>query len=89
MNLFLARTLSTLNAVFALLIIVIATASGATGGSYYYYYGGSGISLTGAIFGGLGGVLIAALICGTIAFLTLIERHLSVLAEAAKRNGGG
>lgn len=87
MNRFLARTLSTLNAVFALLIIVIATASGATGGSYYYY--GSGISLTGAIFGDLGGVLLAALICGTIAFLTLIERHLSVLAEAAKRNGGG
>jgi hypothetical protein len=87
MNRFLAKTLSTLNAVFALLIIVIATASGATGGGYYYYSGA--ISLPGAIFGGLGGILIAALICGTIAFLTLIERHLSVLADAAKRNVGG
>jgi membrane associated rhomboid family serine protease len=86
MNRFLARTLSTLNAVFALLIIVIATASGATGGGYYFT---GSLSLTGAIFGGLGGVLVAALICGTIAFLTLIERHLSVLAEAAKRNVGG
>ncbi|HBF30822.1 hypothetical protein [Rhizobium sp.] len=86
MNRFLAKTLSTLNAVFALLIIVIATASGATGGGYYY----SGeMSIPGAILGGLGGVFVAALVCGAIAFLTLIERHLSVLAEAAKRNVGG
>ncbi len=84
MNRFLASTLSTLNAVFALLIILVAAASGATGGGYYY---GGPLSLTGAIMGGLAGVLVAALICGTIAFLTLIERHLSVLADAAKKNG--
>lgn len=83
MNRFLARTLSTLNAVFALLIIVVTTASGATGGGYYYYSGA--LSLPGAMLGCLVGVLVAALICGTIAFLTLIERHLSVLADAAKR----
>lgn len=86
MNRFLARTLSTLNAVFALLIIVIATASGATGGGYYYT---GAISIPGAILGGLGGVLVAALVCGAIAFLTLIERHLSVLADAAKRDVRG
>lgn len=84
MNRFLARTLSTLNAVFALLIIVIATASGATGGGYYFT---GEISIPGAILGGLGGVLVAALVCGAIAFLTLIERHLSILADAVKRNG--
>ncbi|BCH63071.1 hypothetical protein RvVAT039_02870 [Agrobacterium vitis] len=81
MNRFLARTLSALNILFALLIITIAAASGATRGMYYT----GELSIPGAVLGGLGGILVAALVCGTIAFLTLIERHLSVLADAAKR----
>jgi len=87
MNRFLARTLSTLNILVALVIIAVTTASGASGNGHYYYYDGQ-ISVPGAIFGAIAGIFIAAIVCGTIAFLTLIERHLSVLAEAAKRSGG-
>ncbi|WP_027488577.1 hypothetical protein [Allorhizobium undicola] len=85
MNRFLARTLSTLNILFALVIIVVGAMTGGAGGSAYYYYDGN-FSIPGAIFGAIGGAVVAALICGTIAFLTLIERHLSILADAARRN---
>ncbi|MDQ0454851.1 hypothetical protein [Rhizobium paknamense] len=85
MNRFLARTLSALNVLLALIIIAVATASGATGNGHYYYFDGQ-ISVPGAIFGAIAGIFLAALVCGTIAFLTLIERHLSVLAEAVKRD---
>jgi tetrahydromethanopterin S-methyltransferase subunit C len=39
----------------------------------------------GLILGAIVGVVAAALICGTIAFLALIERHLAEIAAATRQ----
>ncbi|MEN3149344.1 hypothetical protein ABCW43_18755 [Neorhizobium sp. IRAMC:178] len=82
MNNFLAKTLSSINALVAIVILVVATLSGATAASAQ---GGSGMFVIGAVFGAVAGLIFAALICGTIALLVMIERHLSIIAEATKR----
>lgn len=82
MNNFLAKTLSSINALVAIVILVVATLSGATAASAQ---GGSGMFVIGAVFGAVAGLIFAALICGTIALLVMIERHLSIIAAATKR----
>lgn len=82
MNNFLAKTLSSINALIAIAIVAASTLSGGTAA---VTQGGSGNFLLGAIIGGIIGIVVASLICGTIAFLTLIERHLSVIAAATKQ----
>jgi len=84
MNNFLAKTLASINAIIAVIILAFSTFSAGAAASAQ---GGSGMFLVGALFGAIGGIVLASLICGTIAFLTLIERHLSVLAAAAKSKG--
>jgi hypothetical protein len=84
MNNFLAKTLSSINALIAIVILAF-TLSGATAASAL---GGSSMFLVGAIFGGIAGIVVAALVCGTIAFLALIERHLSEIAAATRQPRG-
>jgi membrane associated rhomboid family serine protease len=81
MNNFLAKTLSSINALIAIVILAFSTLSGATAAAQ----GGSGMFIVGAILGAIGGIVVAALICGTIAFLALIERHLSEIAAATRQ----
>jgi hypothetical protein len=81
MNNFLAKTLASINALIAVVILAFCTLSGATAASAQ---GGSGMFVIGAIVG----IAVAALVCGTIAFLTLIERHLSVIAAATRQPQG-
>ncbi|OWK23725.1 hypothetical protein AJ87_29200 [Rhizobium yanglingense] len=83
MNNFLAKTLASINALIAIVILAFITLSGATAASAQ---GESGMFVIGAIFGAIAGIVVAALVCGTIAFLTLIERHLSVIAAAARQS---
>lgn len=82
MNNFLAKTLSSINALVAIIILVVTTLTGATAASAQ---GGSGLFVIGAIFGAVAGLVIAALVCGTIALLVMIERHLSVIADATRK----
>ncbi|TCU10490.1 hypothetical protein [Rhizobium sullae] len=85
MNNFLAKTLASINALIAVVILAFCTLSGATTASAQ---GGSGMLVIGAIVGAIAGIAVAALVCGTIAFLTLIERHLSVIAAATRQPQG-
>jgi uncharacterized membrane protein len=73
MNTLLVRTLEFLNGFIAVLIVGACTMSGmgAAGGF-------------GAVVGLLGGIVIAAVVCGLIAYLSLIERHLSTIATSSK-----
>lgn len=71
MNRFLADTLSMLNVVTAALIIMVSFVIGSVVGGIWLF-------LVPAF-----GVLVAAVGCGVIAFLALIEQHLSILAERA------
>ncbi|MBW6422658.1 hypothetical protein KX729_14460 [Rhizobium sp. XQZ8] len=80
MNNFLAKTLASINAVVAIIIIALATFSGT---EMVSAQGGS--SLAGAILGGVVGLIVAALVCGTIALLVMIERHLGVIAASVKK----
>ncbi|MFN3506222.1 MAG: hypothetical protein ACK4ZU_02015 [Allorhizobium sp.] len=77
MNRFLASTLSTINLLLALAIIVCAMVLGGTYGQAAGQLSGAGL-----LIGLVCGLIVAATICGLIAFLTLIERHLSFIAEA-------
>ena len=81
MNNFLAKTLASINALIAIIILAVSTLSTGAAASAQ---GGSGMFVVGAMIGAIGGIVLASLICGTIAFLPLIERHLSVLAAATK-----
>ncbi|MBB3655433.1 ABC-type multidrug transport system permease subunit [Rhizobium sp. BK650] len=74
MNNFLAKTLSSINALIAIVILAYFTLAGAM-----YMH------LIGAILGAIVGIVVAALVCGTIAFLTLIERHLAEIAAATRQ----
>lgn len=79
MNRILANLLSTLNALFALFIVCAGVIYGATFGQAEGV-----ISIFGAILGGLAGLVVAAGVCGLIAFLALIEGHLSFLVDHAE-----
>lgn len=79
MNKMLANLLSTLNALFALFIVLAGIIYGATIGQAE-----GSLSIPGAIFGGLAGMVVAASFCGLIAFLALIEGHLSFLVDHAE-----
>ncbi|MBI1620377.1 hypothetical protein [Aquamicrobium zhengzhouense] len=67
MNRLLADTLSALNGVLAIVITIAG---------FYFGYRAAGFPLGGGI-GALIGFLVAALCCGLISYLTLIEGHLS------------
>lgn len=82
MNAFLAKMLSSLNALFAIAIIAI---SAITAGEAASSYGSSIPFAFGAIIGAIAGLIFASLVCGTIAFLVLIERHLSEIAAATRQ----
>ncbi len=81
MNNFLFKALASINAILAVIILAGSTISA---GAAAAAQGGPGMFVIGALFGAIGGIIAASLVCGTIAFLTLVERHLSVLAAAAK-----
>lgn len=71
MNRFLAETLSVLNITIAFVIVACGMFLG-----YTNPYGG----LLSLIIGTALGVLVAALACGLIAYLALIEEHLAKIA---------
>lgn len=71
MNRVLAETLTALNGVIAI-VIVLAGA--------FFGYRVSGGALSTVLIGAVLGLLIAALTCGLIAYLALIERHLAKIA---------
>lgn len=79
MNKMLANLLSTLNVLLALFIVLAGLLYGAT-----YGQPAGQLSMGGAIFGGVAGLIVAACFCGLIAFLALIEEHLSILVEHAE-----
>ena len=72
MNRFLADTLNFLNLILAFVIVAGFTLAA-------YRASSGSIPLTG--LAALFGIVIAALVCGTIAYLALIERHLAILAN--------
>lgn len=78
MNRILASTLSALNLIYALLIILAGMGIGST-----MAVQGGAPSGIGMILGAVVGILVASIVCGLVAFLTLIERHLSHLADCA------
>lgn len=80
MNRALAETLSFLNGLIAVVIVLIGLAAG---------YRISGGSMLGTLSGGFVGFLFAALACGAIAYLALIERHLAKMAGADLDEIGG
>lgn len=72
MNRMLASSLSALNGLTAMLIIAALS------------FGGSRLMadpIAGALLGAAIGIIIAALTCGAIALLVLIERHLANMAR--------
>lgn len=72
MNRVLAETLSAVNGIIALVIVLAGTYIG-----YKTPFGGIV-----AIFLGAGlGAIVAALVCGTISYLALIEGHLAKIAN--------
>jgi hypothetical protein len=73
---FLAELLETLNPVLAAVIVVAAGYLGYREAAYV------GENLTfGAGLGVVAGLVVAALICGLIANLSLIEQHLALMAD--------
>ena len=77
MNRVLAETLALLNGLIAVAIFVSGLVAG---------YRMSGGALIGTLSGGFLGFVIAALACGTIAYLALIERHLAKLVGSSIRD---
>jgi len=72
MNRLLAETLSVLNGTIAMVIILAGAYMG-----YQAPFGGFFIILFGAALG----VIVAALVCGVISYLALIEGHLAKIAN--------
>ena len=73
---FLAEALETLNPAIGLVIVAL-------GGYFGYrtaFWAGENLTF-GAGLGVLGGFIVAALICGLIANLSLIEQHLALIAD--------
>ncbi|KQV28098.1 hypothetical protein ASC97_07045 [Rhizobium sp. Root1203] len=79
MNRFLASTLSTLNALYALAIMLFCVVYGGTAGQPT-----GSLSVSGAVLGVLVGLVASSMFCGFVAFLSLIEGHLRFLTEAAE-----
>lgn len=77
MNRVLAETLTLLNGVIAIVIFIIGLAGG---------YRLSGGTMMGTLSGGFVGFLFAALTCGAIAYLALIERHLAKIAGSHRED---
>lgn len=71
MNRFLAETLSVLNGVIAILIVF---------GGAYLGYKSPYSSLFTVLIGAALGVIVAALACGIISYLALIEGHLAKIS---------
>lgn len=72
----LAEALETLNPAIGLVVISL-------GGYFGYrtaYWAGENLTF-GAGLGVIGGLIVAALICGLIANLSLIEQHLALIAD--------
>lgn len=74
MNRVLADTLAFLNAFIAIVVI----AACAYLGYRTITFAGQGVGL---IIGAVGGLVLAAFVCGSIAFVALIESHLRTMAE--------
>jgi len=74
----LVNMLSTMNVFIALIII----AAGALWGNAY-------LPKAGVIFGAIVGFAAASIICGALAALCLIEKHLRVLADDLKKRQKG
>ena len=72
----LAEALETLNPAIGLVIVAL----GGYFGFRTAYWVGENLTF-GAGLGALGGLIIAALICGLIANLSLIEQHLALIAD--------
>lgn len=79
MNRVLAETLTLLNGVIAIVIFIIGLAGG---------YRLSGGTMMGTLSGGFVGFVFAALTCGVIAYLALIERHLAKIAGSSRSSLG-
>lgn len=79
MNRMLASTLSAMNALLALVIVLGCLLYGAT-----YDQAPGELTGLGAMLGLIAGVVAASTVCGLIAFMTLIERHLNYIAVAAE-----
>lgn len=72
MNRILAETLSALNGVIAVAIVLAGMFIGALASS---------ANLLVVALGGVMGLLVAALTCGIVAYIALIERHLARIAS--------
>jgi preprotein translocase subunit SecF len=73
MNRLLADSLTTLNSLLALVITI-------AGAAYGMYSAG----IIGLLFGVAGGLIVAALACGFIAYVSLIEHHLRQISKAVR-----
>lgn len=71
MNRALAETLSFLNGLIAIFIVI--------GGAAWGFFGWN-MSAVGLVVGAASGFIVAALTCGVISYLALIEGHLAKLA---------
>ena len=72
----LAEALETLNPAIGLVIVAL----GGYFGFRTAYWAGENLTF-GSGLGALGGIIVAALICGLIANLSLIEQHLALIAD--------
>lgn len=79
MNRMLASTLAAVNVLCAFLIIAAFTIGGFGAAASQ-----GAPSLLGLAIGFIVGLLVASLICGTIAFIVLIERHLAFLVKTGE-----
>lgn len=76
MNRFIFDTLTFLNGLIAVASVVICAYAGSASPLL-----SQSAKVTGAVFGGIIGLIVAALLCGTIAFMALLEQHLRTIAE--------
>lgn len=79
MNRFLAQSLSIINGLVAILIIVGFTLAGR-------HFGMTAPGM-GMMFGAIVGVIVAAFVCGLVAYMALIERHLAQMARSSGNTG--
>lgn len=70
MNRWLVSMLATINALLAAIIVVLGAILGFTT-----------LGPVGLVVGLIGGFVVAAIVCGMLAALCLIERHLRVMAD--------
>ena len=82
MNRFFIDALSLINSFLAVVIIGICALAGLSAPML------RSSQPMGLVLGILIGIAIAALVCGTLAFFALMERHLRTIAEGAQRSAG-